>query len=101
MSAAADQPRLETIVKNLNDWVNKATAINKIKAVYIPEFRLAAAATTHLNKEDVYLSVPPELIMDVSACTNTCLIFICHSQLICLKLSNDAEIEEFNSIQVR
>lgn len=65
ISEAETEASLESIVVNLNNWVNAAAQDNKIKAMHVPGMRLGAVATTHLDKEDVYLSVPPKLIMDV------------------------------------
>ncbi len=67
-SEAETQPRLEMVVQRLNDWVAAANPpVNLIAAAHIPGMRLGAVATAHLKKEDVYLSVPPALILDVQS----------------------------------
>lgn len=62
-----DDNVLKRKLKRFNRWFNSlihSPAVNHIKADLIPGFRVGTVATKNLTKEELYLAVPREAIID-------------------------------------
>jgi len=56
---------LEKVVTEFNEWFAKfESPVVSIKAQVIPGFRIGAIATKDISAQDLYLSVPVEIVMD-------------------------------------
>lgn len=61
--------RLALDLIRFNEWFQseiKAPAVCKIEAKIIPGFRIGTVATEDISEEDIYLSVPKKMILDVN-----------------------------------
>jgi hypothetical protein len=62
-----DDSVLQKKLMQFNKWFNaliKPPAVNHLKADLIPTFRVGTVATKNLSKEELYLAVPAEAIID-------------------------------------
>jgi hypothetical protein len=70
-TVTTDTPRtLQDDIDLFNDWfkagVEYHSAVNKLEAKLIPNYRIGTIATDNITVEDIYLVVPLNLILDVN-----------------------------------